>query len=35
MTAHSFQPIDEQIAYLRKGSHEIISEEDLRAKLEA
>ena len=35
MTAHSFQPVDEQIAYLRKGSHEIIREEDLRTKLEA
>jgi len=32
---HEFKPIDEQIAYLRKGSAEIIREEDLRAKLEA
>ncbi|HEX3378035.1 MAG TPA: tyrosine--tRNA ligase [Candidatus Acidoferrales bacterium] len=34
-TKHEFKPIDEQIAYLRKGSAEIIREEDLRAKLEA
>ncbi len=34
-TKHHFQPVDEQIAYLRKGAHEIIREEDLRAKLEA
>jgi tyrosyl-tRNA synthetase len=32
---HEFKPIDEQIAYLRKGAAEIIREEDLRAKLEA
>jgi tyrosyl-tRNA synthetase len=32
---HVFRPIDEQIAYLRKGAAEIIREEDLRAKLEA
>ena len=32
---HQFKPIDEQIAYLRKGATEIIREEDLRAKLEA
>ena len=30
-----FKPVDEQIAYLRKGAAEIIREEDLRAKLEA
>jgi tyrosyl-tRNA synthetase len=30
-----FQPVDEQIAYLRKGTAEIIREEDLRAKLTA
>jgi tyrosyl-tRNA synthetase len=30
-----FRPIDEQLAYLRKGAAEIIREEDLRAKLEA
>src|ERR1700748_1553376 len=31
---HDFKPIDEQIAYLKKGAHEIIRESDLRAKLE-
>jgi tyrosyl-tRNA synthetase len=30
-----FPPVDEQLAYLRKGAAEIIREEDLRAKLEA
>jgi len=30
----SFKPVDEQIAYLKKGAHEIIREADLRAKLE-
>jgi tyrosyl-tRNA synthetase len=30
-----FDPVDKQIAYLRKGAAEIIREEDLRAKLEA
>jgi tyrosyl-tRNA synthetase len=36
MTAtHAFKPVDEQLAYLRKGAAEIIREEDLRAKLEA
>ena len=36
MTKHKqFKPVDEQIAYLRKGAAEIIREEDLRAKLEA
>jgi tyrosyl-tRNA synthetase len=35
MTNHQFKPVDEQIAYLRKGAAEIIREEDLRAKLEA
>jgi tyrosyl-tRNA synthetase len=34
-TKPAFQPIDEQLAYLRKGAAEIIREEDLRAKLEA
>jgi tyrosyl-tRNA synthetase len=29
-----FAPIDEQLAYIKKGSHEIIREADLRAKLE-
>jgi tyrosyl-tRNA synthetase len=33
--AHTFKPVDEQIAYLRKGAAETIREEDLRAKLEA
>ncbi len=32
---HQFRPVDEQLAYLRKGATEIIREEDLRAKLEA
>jgi tyrosyl-tRNA synthetase len=30
----SFRPVDEQLAYLKKGVHEIIREQDLRAKLE-
>jgi tyrosyl-tRNA synthetase len=34
MTTISFKPVDEQLAYLKKGVHEIIREEDLRAKLE-
>jgi tyrosyl-tRNA synthetase len=34
-TTHPFKPVDEQLAYLRKGAAEIIREEDLRAKLEA
>ena len=34
-TKHHFKPVDEQLAYLRKGAAEIIREEDLRAKLEA
>src|SRR5260221_11273068 len=34
-TRKQFKPVDEQIAYLRKGAAEIIREEDLRAKLEA
>jgi tyrosyl-tRNA synthetase len=29
-----FKPIDEQLAYIKKGAHEIIRESDLRAKLE-
>jgi len=29
-----FKPIDEQLAYLKKGAHEIIRESDLRTKLE-
>ena len=32
---NSFKPVDEQLAYLRKGAAEIIREEDLRAKLAA
>src|SRR6267378_3688563 len=36
MTKHiQFKPVDEQIAYLRKGAAEIIRDEDLRAKLES
>jgi tyrosyl-tRNA synthetase len=34
-TKRSFKPVDEQLAYLRKGAAEIIRDEDLRAKLEA
>src|SRR6266513_3087771 len=34
MTQTNFSPVEEQLAYLRKGVHEIIREEDLRAKLE-
>src|SRR6266850_1013 len=34
-TRKQFKPVDEQIAYLRKGSAEIIRDEDLRAKLES
>jgi tyrosyl-tRNA synthetase len=34
-TKPPFKPVDEQLAYLRKGAAEIIREEDLRAKLEA
>jgi tyrosyl-tRNA synthetase len=30
----SFKPVDEQIAYLKKGAHEIIRESDLRLKLD-
>ena len=30
-----FLPVDEQLAYLRKGFSEIIREEDLRERLEA
>jgi tyrosyl-tRNA synthetase len=29
-----FKPVDEQIAYLKKGAAEIIREEDLKSKLE-
>src|SRR5271157_4314274 len=34
-TKKQFKPVDEQLAYLRKGAAEIIREEDLRAKLAA
>jgi tyrosyl-tRNA synthetase len=34
-TKKQFDPVDVQIAYLRKGAAEIIREEDLRAKLES
>jgi len=34
-TKKTFDPVDAQIAYLRKGAAEIIREEDLRAKLES
>src|SRR5262249_1006221 len=30
----NFNPVDEQLSYIMKGSHEIIREADLRAKLE-
>src|SRR5467141_679656 len=34
-TRKQFKPVDEQIAYLRKGAAEIIREEDLRSKQES
>src|SRR6266478_784690 len=34
MTQTNFSPVEEQLAYLKKGAHEIIREEGLRAKLE-
>src|SRR5580693_2743963 len=34
-TKPQFKPVDEQLAYLRKGAAEIIREEDLRTKLDA
>jgi tyrosyl-tRNA synthetase len=34
-TKRSFPPVEEQLAYLRKGAAEVIRDEDLRAKLEA
>ncbi len=34
MTQTKFKPVDEQIAWLRKGAAEIIPEAELRAKLE-
>src|SRR5215470_8315127 len=33
MTATPFKPVDEQLAYLKKGAAEIIPEEELKAKL--
>ena len=30
----NFAPVDEQLAYIKKGAHEIIRESDLREKLE-
>jgi tyrosyl-tRNA synthetase len=34
-TKPSFPPVEEQLAYLRKGAAEVIRDEDLRAKLDA
>jgi tyrosyl-tRNA synthetase len=34
MSQTKFKPVDEQLAYLKKGASEIIREEELRAKLE-
>jgi tyrosyl-tRNA synthetase len=34
MTSNSFKPVDEQLAYLKKGAAEIIPEPELRAALE-
>src|SRR2546426_11345972 len=34
MMQTNFSPVEEQLAYLKKGVHEIIREEDLRAKLD-
>jgi tyrosyl-tRNA synthetase len=34
VAAGQFKPVDEQLAYLKKGTAEIIREEELRAKLE-
>jgi tyrosyl-tRNA synthetase len=34
MTSNSFKPVDEQLAYLKKGVDEIIPEAEFRAKLE-
>src|SRR6202158_1653240 len=34
MTLAKFKPVDEQLAYLKKGAAEIIREEELKAKLE-
>ena len=35
MTEHKFKPVDEQLAYIKKGTAEIIPEPELAAKLEA
>src|SRR6202011_5654998 len=34
MTNNKFKPVEEQLAYLKKGAAEIIREEELKAKLE-
>src|SRR6201993_5136646 len=34
MTSSKFKPVDEQLAYLTKGTAEIIREEELKARLE-
>src|SRR5581483_4614827 len=34
LSMSNFKPVDEQLSYIKKGSHEIIRESDLRAKLE-
>ena len=34
MSSAKFKPVDEQLAYLKKGVAEIIREEELKAKLE-
>ncbi len=34
MTKTTFKPVDEQLAYLKKGVAEIIRETELKAKLE-
>ena len=35
MTEHKFKPVEEQLAYIKKGVAEIIPESELVAKLEA
>src|SRR5438128_10125953 len=34
MTEHKFKPVEEQLAYIKKGAAEIIPEETLKASLE-
>ena len=34
MRMPNFQPVDEQLAYIKKGAAEIVKESELRAKLE-